>query len=147
MTHGEWRMISFMVDSGASETTANNEEFPEFETMETTASGTEYSSACSGGPIITNMGEKMIEVMDENGDMSFMKVQMCKNLNKRKLLASVSRITQAGHSVSFRDPSMGSFIKNEKTGEMMWLRQEGGVYYLDLWIKRAAPFGRPGATM
>ena len=77
MTQWDWNKVSFMVDSGASETVANDEEFPEFELVETTASGTEYSSACNGGPVITNMGEKVIEVMDANGDMAFMKIQMC----------------------------------------------------------------------
>ena len=147
MTQWDWNKVSFMVDSGASETVANDEEFPEFELVETTASGTEYSSACNGGPVITNMGEKVIEVMDANGDMAFMKVQMCRDLNKKKLLASVSRITQAGHMVSFRPPTMGSFIQNVKSGKKIWLRQEGGVYYLDLWINKAQTFGRPGTPM
>ena len=147
MTQGDWRKVSFMVDSWASETVANDEEFPDFDLVEMTASGTEYSSACNGGPVITNMGEKMIEVMDENGDMSFMIVQMCMDLNKKKLLASVSRITPAGHMVNFRPPTMGLFIQNAKSGKKIWLRQEGGVYCLGLWISKAQTFGRPGIAM
>ena len=88
----------------------------------------------------------MIEVMDENGDMSFMKVQMCKDLNKKKLLASVSRTTQVGHTVTVRPPSMGSFIQNAKTGKTVWMRQEGGVYCLDPWMNRSTNLGRPGTT-
>lgn len=38
--------------------------------METNASGTEYSSACSGGLAIANMGEEMIDVMARNGGMN-----------------------------------------------------------------------------
>jgi hypothetical protein len=136
-----------MVDSGASETVANEETFDEFPTYETSVTGTEYSSASSGGPAIKNTGEKMIEVMNQNGEMNYMKVQMCSNLNPKKFLSSVSRITQAGHRVVFDEPEAGSYIENKKTGTKTWLRQESGVYYLDLWVSTASTFGRQVAHM
>ena len=85
--------------------------------------------------------------MDDNGTRSYMKVQMCENLNEKKLLASVSRITQAGHRVVFDVPEEGSYIENKKTGVKTWLRQEAGVYYLDLWICPSSTFGRQVANM
>ena len=136
-----------MVDSGASETVANSAKFAGFEAFETSATGTEYSSAGDGGPIITNAGEKRIEVMDENGTMSFMRIQMCDNLNSKKLLASVSRLNQAGHRVAFDDPLNGSYIENKMIGVRTWLRQEGGVFFLDLWVSPVSTFGRQGAGM
>ena len=136
-----------MVDSGASETVANSAKFAGFDTAETSATGTEYSSAGNGGPSITNVGEKRIEVMDANGTMSFMKVQMCDNLNPKKFLASVSRMNQAGHRVVFDDPENGSFIENKATGTRTWLRQEGGVFFLDLWVSPESTFHRQGAVM
>ena len=82
--------------------------------------------------------------MDSNGHMNFMKVQACENLNRKKLLASVSRIIQAGHRVVFDTPEEGSYIENKATGNKTWLRQQGGVFYLDLWIKPEGDFPRQG---
>jgi hypothetical protein len=139
-------MVSFLVDSGASETVANSASFAGFEAIETSATGTKYSSAAEGGPEITNAGEKRIEVMDQNGNLSFMKVQMCDNLHSKKFLASVSRINQTGHRVVFDDPASGSYIENKMTGNKTWLRQESGVFYLDLWISPESIFGRQGGA-
>ena len=92
------------------------------------------------------MGEKVIEVMDDNGVMSFMKIQMCDNLDTNKFLASVSRINHAGHRVVFDDPRHGSYIENKSNGSKTWLRQESGVFYLDLWINPESFFGRQGGA-
>jgi hypothetical protein len=143
----QFEMVSFMVDSGASETVANSESFPDIEVVETTATGTEYSSASDGGLTIRNAGEKTLEVIDANADMNFMKVQMCENLNKRKFLASVSRITKAGHRVVFDTAEEGSYIESKASGKKTWLRQEGGVYFLDLWVNMKPTFGRRDFNM
>ena len=142
----DWEKVSFTVDSGASETVANSAKFVGFDAYETSATGTQYSSAGCGGPSIVNTGEKRIEVMNENGEMNYMKVQMCDNLNTKKLLASVSRLNQAGHRVVFDEPQSGSYIENKATGKKTWLRQEGGVFYLDLWVNPEPSFGRQGAS-
>ena len=113
----------------------------------TAATGTEYSSASNGGLEIRDAGEKVLEVIDGNGDVNFMKVQMCDNLNKRKFLASVSRIIQAGHRIVFDTVDAGSYIENKKSGKKIWLRQEGGVYFLDLWVNTKPTFGRRGFGM
>ena len=63
----EWEKI--MIDSGASETAASADKFSEYPLVKTTASGTEYSSAAEGGGAISNVGEKVIEVMDVSGSM------------------------------------------------------------------------------
>ena len=105
-----------MVDSGASESVANSEKLAGIEVIETSATGTEYSSAGSGGAAITNVCGKRIEVVHENGTMSFMKIQMCEGLNPRKFLASVSRMNQAGHRVVFDDVESGSYIEKMATG-------------------------------
>ena len=144
--HEQWEMVSFMVDSGASETVANSASFVGFETVETSATGTKYSTAGQGGPVVTNRGEKVIEVMDNNGAMSFMKVQMCDNMDPKKYLASVSRINQAGHKVVFDSPENGSYIENKETGNKTWLRQESGVFFLDLWVSPESIFGRQGGA-
>ena len=102
--------------------------------------------------MIKNAREKRIEVITANGVESYMKVQMCDNLNPKKFLASVSRLSQAGHRVVFDDPISGSYLENKSTGVKTWLRQAGGVYFLDLWVKPSPSstspiFRRPGTKM
>ena len=135
-----------MTDSGASETVANSENFEGIECTATSATGTRYSAASAGGPSIINAGEKTLEVKDNNGTIKFMKVQMCDNLSKTKYLAFVSRICQAGHRVVFDEVADGSYIEDKKTGYRTWLRQENGVYYLDLWVKTSPVFVRQGSS-
>jgi hypothetical protein len=147
LDESEWEQVRFMVDSGASETVASTEKFKGIDLVETTITGTEYSAAGSGGKAITNMGEKRLEVMDENGTMSFMKVQMCDGLNPKKFLASVSRMNQAGHRVVFDDVESGSYIENKVTGVKTWLKQEGGVFFLDLWVSPVSTFHGQGNGM
>ena len=84
--------------------------------------------------------------MDEDGTLNHMKIQMCDNLNPKKLLASVSRLIQAGHRVVFDDVQAGSYIENKTTGKKTWMRQEGGVFYLDLWVSPEPSFGRQGLS-
>jgi hypothetical protein len=110
----------------------------------TSSTGTKYSAAAAGGTEIVNAGEKTLEVMDEQGNMKFMKIQMCEGLCDTKFLASVSRITQAGHKVVF-DNESGSYLEDKTTGKKIWLRQENGVYYLDLWIRNAPTFQGQGS--
>ena len=78
--------------------------------------------------------------------MSFMKIQMCDNLDTNKFLASVSRINQAGHRVVFDDPRQGSYIESKSNGSKTFLRQESGVFYLDLWINPDSIFARQGVA-
>ena len=61
----------------------------------------------------------------------------------------MSRLSQAGHRVVFDDPISGSYIENKSTRVKTWLRQAGGVYFLDLWVKPSPSstspiFRRPG---
>ena len=79
--------------------------------------------------------------------MMLMKVQMCDGLNPKKFLASVSRMNQAGRRVVFDDPQAGSYVENKSTGSKTWLRQEGGVFFLDLWVSPESTFGRQGNEM
>ena len=63
-----------------------------------------------------------------------MKVHMCDYFNLKTFLASVSRLSQAGHRVVFDDPVIGSFIENKNKGVKTWPRQAGGVYFW-IWVK------------
>ena len=50
-----------------------------------------------------------------------------------KALLSVRRIVENGHKVVF-DQS-GSYIEDKSSGEKMWLREEGGMYMLKMWVE------------
>ena len=53
-----------------------------------------------------------------------------------KALGAVSRIVGAGHRVVFDDPAKeGSYIEDKTTGERTKLRQQNGVYFLDVWMR------------
>ena len=153
-TYDEFEKIEVMIDSGASETVASMDKFPSYSLEETTASGTTYSSAAEKqAEAIMNMGQKYVETVDEKGNVSWAKFQMCKGLGQNRILGSVSRLVESGHSVVFRSPELGSYIQNNNNHYRTWLRQSNGAYYLDLWVKRAASqdgarqtsvFARPG---
>ena len=150
----EYEKIEVMIDSGASETVASMDKFPAYPLEDTTASGTTYSSAAEKqAEAIVNMGQKYVQVTDEQGSTSWAKFQMCKGLGEKLILGSVSRLVESGHSVVFRSPELGSYIQNNTNQYRTYLRQHNGSYYLDLWVKKAAPqeaarqtpvFARPG---
>ena len=48
--------------------------------------------------------------------------------------------------MAFDSPDNGSFIQNKATGVKTWLRQESGVFYLDLWVCPKSVFARPGVN-
>ena len=135
--HDEYEKIEMMVDSGASDTVASQEKFSSYPLVETTASGTTYSSAAEKDvEQIINVGQKYVQVVDSRGNESWAKFQMCKGLGQNRILGSVSRLVEAGHSVVFRSPELGSYIQNFKNGHRTYMRQHNGTYYLDLWVKK-----------
>ena len=47
----------------------------------------------------------------------------------------------------FDDPRSGSIIDNKETTAKTWLRQEGEVFFLGLWVGLNLTFGKQGAGM
>ena len=136
-THDEYEKIEMMIDSGASETVASQDKFATYPRIETTASGTTYSSAAEKqAEDIVNMGQKYVLVVDENGKESWAKFHMCRGLGQGRILGSVSRLVEAGQTVVFQNPELGSYIQNNANGHRTYLRQHNGSYYLDLWVKK-----------
>ncbi len=61
--HDDYEKIEMMIDSGASETVASQDKFPSYEMVETTATGTTYSSVAEKqAESIVNMGQKYVQV-------------------------------------------------------------------------------------
>ena len=122
-----------MIDSGASDSVAPPETFPQINIFETTASraGLQYTAA--GGHKIQNLGMCRPVIQTTDGMTHSMAFQVAA---VSKPLGAVSRIVSAGNRVIFDDPNtVGSYIQNRNTGKCTPLRQHNGVYYLDVWMK------------
>ena len=131
-THGEWELIEFAVDSGATETVVGEEMLSSVETKEGKASkrGVEYEVA--NGVRIPNMGEKKFEATSEEGTKRFITAQVC---DVNKALMSVKKVMKAGNIVVFDDE--GSYIEDKLTNERMWMNEENGMFMLNMWVKSA----------
>ena len=128
-----FKAISILIDSGASDSVAPPETFPEINIFETTASraGLQYTAA--GGEKIRNQGMCRPVIQTTDGLTHSMAFQVAA---VSKPLGAVSRIVGAGNRVVFDDKDgVGSYIQNRKTGKCTPLRQNNGVYYLDVWMK------------
>ena len=81
------------------------------------------------------------------GERGFLKRLQMQLAPVSKPLLSVKRMTELGHNVSFDEE--GGWIIDRSSGEHVWLRPEGGMYMLRLWVykggKELPPsFGRQG---
>ena len=84
----------------------------------------------ANGIKIPNLGEKKFEAVTEEGITRGITCQVCE---VNKPLLSVSKIVKAGNRVVF--DSEGSYIEDRRSREKMWLREQGGMYMLKLWVK------------
>ena len=83
-----------------------------------------------------NIGQKYVQVVDNKGTESWANFQMCKGLGQNRTWGSVSRLVEAGHSVVFISPELGSYTQNNLNGHRTYLRQHNGSYYSDRWVKK-----------
>ena len=51
-----------------------------------------------------------------------------------KALLSVRKVVMAGNRVVFDQD--GSYIEDKSTGEKMWLKDEGNMYMLRMWVRK-----------
>ena len=87
------------------------------------------------GSKVYNKGQRKLDVCTHDGQqrrsMTFQVARM------KKALGSVSRMVKNGNMLVFDQDSSGkdtSYIENKRTNEKIWLRQENGVYVLDLMV-------------
>ena len=100
-----------------------------------------YQSA-TGEPI-TNVGEQSVCLLTKEGSLRGMKFQSTSKV--KKPLASVKRITEAGHAVVFAPEAFGgAFILNLDSFEENALREDDGNYILDCWVPPAHSVGFGG---
>ena len=129
--HKDWYMVSILVDSGAGESVAPPDAFPQYKIYETDASksGLEYTAA--GGHTLLNKGASQVLIHTLESEKRCMTFQIA---DVSKNLGSVSRIVATGHRIIFDTPDVGSYIENKQTGKQIKLRQHNGVYLLDVWV-------------
>ena len=77
------------------------------------------------GTVMPNRGEQRVRVKTREGNLCELKMQVT---DVRKPLMSVSKICDAGHSVTFR--SDGGEIVDERTGQVTKFNRVDDVYRL-----------------
>ena len=128
---GEWEEIELAVDSGATETVVGEDDLPSIETKAGPASkrGTEYEVA--NGARIPSLGEKKFTAHTEEGGVRSLTAQVC---DVNKPLLSVRKVIAGKNRVVFDED--GSYIESKVTGERTWLREQGGMFMLKMWVQR-----------
>ena len=132
---GGWVEFEVAVDSGATETVVSEEMLTMVETKPGPASkrGVEYEVA--NGVRIPNLGEKKFMAETEDGVVRNITAQVC---DVSKGLLSVKKAMSTGNRVVFEEGK--SYIEDIKTKEKMWLREEGGMFMLKMWVRSDSSF-------
>ncbi len=129
----EWEKIEFHVDSGATETVLSEAMLMCVATKPGLAMKQGIKYEVANGVRIDNLGEKNFKGMSKEGFFRSMTAQVC---DVNKALLSVKKVIAAGNQVVFGSKE-GSYIESNATGERMWLEERGGMYILELWVKKA----------
>ena len=79
----------------------------------------------ASGDVMENQGEKQVKVLTQEGHRCKLTMQIT---DVRKPLMSVSRICDAGHSVTFRRD--GGYIEHEQSGQRTHFQRMDNVYRL-----------------
>ena len=128
----EWEKIEFHVDSGATETVLSEAMLMCVATKEGLAMKQGIKYEVANGVRIDNLGEKNFKGVSKEGFFRSMTAQVC---DVNKALLSVKKVIAAGNQVVFGSKE-GSYIESNTTGERMWLEERGGMYILELWVKK-----------
>ena len=132
---GEWEEIDMAVDSGATETVLGESMAVTVKTEPGEASRRGVKYEVADGTLIENRGEKRFQAETTEGVRRKFVAQVTE-VNKAQL--SVSKLVQSGHRVVF--DKEGSYVEDKESGEVMKMREVGGMYMLKMWIPRNAGF-------
>ena len=128
----EWVKVEVAVDSGATETVMDERTLAGvIDITESPAMKRGVTYEVADGATIPNLGERKFLGVSEEGVARGMTAQVCA---VNKTLMRVSKLVNKGNRVVFEEE--GSYIEDKTTGEVTWMRQAGGMYYLDLWVSR-----------
>jgi hypothetical protein len=124
-----WAKIATVLDSGACRHVTPNGVFSLAVTpSERSKEGHNYYGP-AGDPI-ANLGRQDIKGTTDSGQLLNIGFDVAKITRP---LASVSEIVRKNYRIVFDDE--GSFIQDKKSGRWIDVRQEGSLYYLDLWVQ------------
>lgn len=84
----------------------------------------------ANGTKIKDQGGKRIVFKTDEGGLNSMQFRLA---DVTKTLASVSRMCKKGNRVIFDDD--GSFIENKESGKRLAMKEENGVYVIDVMVK------------
>ena len=118
------------VDSGAGESVCPAESFPDFETHQTDKVGNLYRAA--GGQELRNVGETRPRFRI-NGIQTAMTFQATTHV--KKPMAAASRITSRGNRIILDDADSPSYIENKATGTRIPLKNENGIYVMEVAVE------------
>ena len=90
--------------------------------------GVSYETA--DGTAIPNKGEKVFAAVGEDGLQTEITAQVC---DVSKALLSVSKVVAKGNVVAFSPKK--SYIENQGTGARIYLKEQGGMYVLKMWVR------------
>lgn len=129
----KWEKVKLTVDSGAVDTVGPPTVGKGIPIKPTAASkaGRHYKAA--NGTRINNLGEKQLRAYTQENELVGLTMQAGETVNK--FLGSVNKITRANNSVIFAPPGYESYIYNWDTGSKTVMKEEGGVYVLELWVE------------
>ena len=116
-------------DSGAADTVAPEELFGDYPLEPSPGSISNMWYVGAGGQRIQNKGQRTILVMSKEKKLKWMTVQVAA---VKKMLISASKNNDCNNEVIYR--KSGSYIRDERTGDVLSLRRSRGTYVLDLWV-------------
>ena len=133
-----WEKLTLTVDSGASDTVIPPSCMEWSFLFHTPKVGSEYEVA--NGAVVHNLGERrFIMRLSDKGDELELACQVVEDVHKP--LLAVSSITAQGHQVVFGKEESYILLSS---GEKLAMRNENGVYGLDIWVKSLG-FTRPSS--
>jgi hypothetical protein len=135
-----------VIDSGAAETVMPENWFPLHDIQESEGSKNGMFYTTADGTPVYNEGEKTLTLSTPDGGQARKMTFQVAKVNKA--LGSVSKIVANENRVIF-DPH-GSYIENVWTKDKLWMREDNGVYVLDMLVappggEDESGFTRPGA--
>ena len=127
------------VDSGSADTVGPKSVGKASEVKETEASRKGLTYRTANNQPVPNEGEKRIMGWTDEWEETGITIQVA---NVKKVLASVSRICDAGNRVVFE--GKGGYIQNVRTGKRTDLKQVNGCYTFDMWVELAKEYEKEG---
>ena len=124
-----WVKIATIVDSGACKHVTPKGIFS-LTTTETVASKAGHKFYGPDGKPIANLGQQTMVGQTEEGQQITLPFEVAPITRP---LASVAEIVKKNHRVVFDNEC--SYVEDKTSGKWIELRQEGNLYFLDLWTQ------------